>query len=244
MGWFEERFIENHKKFKFNCIICGNPMWFPKSKYGKYKTCGGECAEQNLKNEKEKRKRNCIKCGKLFYPRTQQIKSGVGKYCSQKCNVDKTKFSKTEEAKKKRLASYRKTMEMKGYPRGEKHPRWKGGAKEGIKRRIESGKANEATKNYRKNNPEKVKEWVLRRKSKKYGRLPRGFLVDLKQKQNCRCAICKNILPKGYHVDHIYPIAKGGKHEPNNIQLLCPSCNTRKSAKDPIEYMQSLGFLI
>jgi 5-methylcytosine-specific restriction endonuclease McrA len=35
----------------------------------------------------------------------------------------------------------------------------------------------------------------------------------------------------GLHVDHIRPLAKGGKHEPSNLQLLTPEENLKKGAK-------------
>jgi len=34
----------------------------------------------------------------------------------------------------------------------------------------------------------------------------------------------------GYHIDHIIPLAKGGIHTKNNIQLLKPSINMSKGA--------------
>jgi 5-methylcytosine-specific restriction endonuclease McrA len=51
-------------------------------------------------------------------------------------------------------------------------------------------------------------------------------------------------LDGGFHVDHIKPLALGGQHEPGNIQLLCPTCNVRKSCTDPIQYAQRNGRLL
>lgn len=61
--------------------------------------------------------------------------------------------------------------------------------------------------------------------------------------QGGRCAICKERLTKK-HIDHILPLALGGAHEPRNFQLTCPSCNLSKSGKHPVDFMQSLGFLL
>ena len=33
-------------------------------------------------------------------------------------------------------------------------------------------------------------------------------------------------------VDHILPLSQGGTHETNNLQSLCKSCHSRKSAKE------------
>lgn len=61
--------------------------------------------------------------------------------------------------------------------------------------------------------------------------------------QHMKCAYCKNALQE-YHVDHIVPVASGGSNNRANLQILCPKCNWHKSAKDPIEFAQSMGFLL
>lgn len=45
-------------------------------------------------------------------------------------------------------------------------------------------------------------------------------------------------------IDHIAPIAKGGKHELRNLAISCRSCNARKGARDPIEWAQMIGKLL
>lgn len=62
--------------------------------------------------------------------------------------------------------------------------------------------------------------------------------------QRGKCAACRRSLKRGYHVDHIVALKNGGSNWPRNLQLLCPPCNVRKHAKDPIEFMQSLGKLL
>lgn len=62
--------------------------------------------------------------------------------------------------------------------------------------------------------------------------------------QRGRCACCRASIAKGYHVDHIVPLARQGSNFSFNLQLLCPRCNLSKNAKDPIEFMQSRGFLL
>lgn len=62
------------------------------------------------------------------------------------------------------------------------------------------------------------------------------------------CANCKTKLFKSgkkiMHVDHIVPLARGGANDKYNLQCLCPSCNLRKSAKDPINWANENGRLL
>lgn len=68
-------------------------------------------------------------------------------------------------------------------------------------------------------------------------------IEKLKELQRNRCACCRDKL-KEFHIDHRVALARGGSNDPSNLQLLCPPCNMRKHAKDPVDYMQSLGFLL
>ena len=45
------------------------------------------------------------------------------------------------------------------------------------------------------------------------------------------CGICTLPITGKFHYDHITPLAKGGTHTTENIQLAHPSCNIRKGAK-------------
>lgn len=77
------------------------------------------------------------------------------------------------------------------------------------------------------------------------GRLSPGLADRLFTLQSGKCACgCKQPLGTDYHLDHIMPLALGGSNTDSNIQLLRASCNHKKSAKHPVDYMQSKGFLI
>ena len=59
---------------------------------------------------------------------------------------------------------------------------------------------------------------------------------DVLKRDGFRCVLCGRTANDGVvlHVDHIIPIARGGKTEPNNLRTLCEFCNLGKSAKfDP-----------
>lgn len=63
-------------------------------------------------------------------------------------------------------------------------------------------------------------------------------------RQKIKCASCSQSLKSGYHADHIVPLSKGGSNWITNIQLLCPTCNLRKWAKDPLIWAQTEGRLL
>lgn len=69
-------------------------------------------------------------------------------------------------------------------------------------------------------------------------------VLDLLKKQRYKCACCRQCIKSGHHKDHIVALARGGSNDIFNIQILCATCNLRKKAKDPIDFMQQNGFLI
>lgn len=58
------------------------------------------------------------------------------------------------------------------------------------------------------------------------------------------CACCLKRVTDSYHVDHVMPLALDGSNGPENLQILCPSCNARKHAKHPIAWRQQMGMLL
>lgn len=83
------------------------------------------------------------------------------------------------------------------------------------------------------------------RKREAGGRLSTGLAEKLHKLQRGKCACgCKQPLGVNYHMDHIMPIALGGTNTDDNIQLLRSTCNQRKHAKHPVDFMQQRGFLL
>lgn len=55
------------------------------------------------------------------------------------------------------------------------------------------------------------------------------------------CATCgvQDFSDENWHVDHIIPQSRGGADVEQNLQVLCPACNSRKSAK--VHWVDFLG---
>ena len=73
---------------------------------------------------------------------------------------------------------------------------------------------------------------------------PEGwFDGDLLWDEQCGlCARCGSSLNRQAHLDHIWPVAKGGGSFQGNFQWLCFSCNLRKTDKvDPLDPAQQIA---
>ena len=65
------------------------------------------------------------------------------------------------------------------------------------------------------------------------GKVTDSLRYDIMRRDNFKCVLCGASANEGVrlHVDHIIPIAKGGKSNPNNLRTLCERCNIGKSDK-------------
>lgn len=123
------------------------------------------------------------------------------------------------------------------------------------KRRARNAEKHKAyMKVWNRDNIDKVRSYLQQRRATQLG--VDGSVTDseirkLWQMQKGRCAyfsVCGNALTgkgeKGVHRDHIEPLRprephqNPGRHILENIQLLCSSCNHKKSNRDPYVFTQ------
>ena len=97
--------------------------------------------------------------------------------------------------------------------------------------------------NWKKNNRERVATHKAKRNGVG-GAISSGLSARLLKAQRGKCVYCRDDIRAGFHLDHIQPIALGGRNEDSNIQLLCRGCNLKKGAKPPEVFAQRLGFLL
>jgi len=96
-------------------------------------------------------------------------------------------------------------------------------------------------------NPEAKRSYVRKRRAAIRGAEGSHNADDIARlltKQGNRCAYCRASLKAGYEVDHIIPLSRGGSNWPSNLQCLCPTCNGRKWAKDPLDFARENGMLL
>lgn len=99
---------------------------------------------------------------------------------------------------------------------------------------------------YKRQNPEAVRRHYQNRRSRlagAEGQLSHDIESRLLKLQRGCCANCRVKLVR-YELDHIVALASGGSNADDNMQLLCPTCNRRKHAKDPIAFAQQEGRLL
>jgi 5-methylcytosine-specific restriction endonuclease McrA len=112
----------------------------------------------------------------------------------------------------------------------------------------------ESVRKYRVDNPEKYREanrrWdqahpeVLRamwhrrraRELNAEGDFKPTDIKNLWILQSGLCVYCSKDLKLGFEIDHVHPLARGGTNWPENLQLLCKSCNQRKHTKTDEEF--------
>lgn len=100
---------------------------------------------------------------------------------------------------------------------------------------------------WQKENPETIKIINKNRRARKKNAEGKYTLADIKRirkDQKDKCGYCEELLGSIVHIDHIIPLSNGGTNWPRNIQILCPTCNMRKKAKDPIDFARSFGKLL
>ena len=198
------------------CRQCGNPFRLPMCRILQTHFCSTHCGKLHREAKKKGRIKNCVVCGKEFSARPWLLKQGRGTTCSRLCMAVRSRGRKqSPESIANRLAAWRANPN-KRILRGPENPKYKGGYEACYRQRLKDGRIRQGVKNYRSANPYKVLELEQNRHGLKTGRLPNGTVPTLLTLQKNRCAACKKRLQR-YHIDHIMPLSRGGKHAKDNV---------------------------
>lgn len=183
------------------------------------KSCASKQYKEWSNNNKEKKK---LTAAKYRAENKDKIKESQKK-CINK-NPEKSKIDQ-----KRRYLKYR---ERNADKLNQRSKNWK---------LNNIAKVKQTARNYQIKNAEYFRISTQNRRAKiknNGGKLSNNILDVLHKNQNGRCNYCEcNLNKSGCHLDHIMPIALGGTNTDDNVQLLCPTCNLKKSAKNPLHYL-------
>lgn len=183
----------------------------------------------------------CVKCGSL-----QRYKNGNCAQCAaeyRKKNATQLAAAQREYVKKN---SERKKEYDKKYIKENKDAiaasklKWARKNREHVNQKCREwrennpGSAYAISKRWRENNPEAKALIAHNRRTLIKGDKPTTDIVRRLWVKQCGvCICCGKSLLKGFQLDHIMPLALGGRHIDENLQLLTPNCNRSKGKKHP-----------
>lgn len=75
----------------------------------------------------------------------------------------------------------------------------------------------------------KIKSFHVKKRRSEFQNIRHDLFLLLIDRDGYICKICSRI--ENIQIDHIVPLSKGGTDDIDNLQLLCASCNVRKSDK-------------
>lgn len=201
--------------------------------------------------------KTCSKCKESkdvsLFSRNRAMRDGYSNWCKPCCS------DRARERYKDPMVRERMAARCREYEERHKEKRAK------IKKaRYEANKDewNARARKWHKDNPERVREKAKRYREKhpeKYAAQTRTYnakrrsvvrsgvssseLKDWTMSREKICHWCEAPCDESFHIDHYYPISKGGRHELDNLVISCPSCNLEKRASDPIEFAHTKGRL-
>ena len=186
-----------------------------------------------IPDQKNPKARCLCDCGAIVEPQRGALRNGRAKSCG--C------------LRREILANYSESQRL---PEGEARRRRvacaKAWADKNPERHREINRL--ATRRFYRKHPDAAKRNCQNRRARLaglMGSVSAGIEASLAKKQRGLCACCRaKLLGSTSHLDHVMPLALGGKHEDENLQLLCATCNLSKGAKHPIAFMQSKGRLL
>lgn len=155
-------------------------------------------------------KKKCTRCGDIIdrslFRKDRRNLDGVSSYC-KRCGavLSGNYYRGNRDRVLDRCATYRKKNREKLAIRG---------------------------KRYRQENPDKMREHHRNRRARKrdgFGNVSAKEWQNILDRFNSKCAKCGD--SEDVTMDHVVPLAKGGKHSADNIQPLCRACNLQKFTK-------------
>lgn len=182
-----------------------------------------------VKTSKDATEKACSRCGKVKvvaeYYGMERTRDGLRPDCKKcvRAQQEATKRADPDHLEKRR-AYYAATIEKR---RAEARRNYERHREERIEKSRQWAKAN----------PEKVRRNQLMTTKRYQTRKLGAYVEDVDPdavllRDLGLCGICgEPVMEAAFHIDHVHPLSKGGKHAMDNVQLAHAVCNFSKGAK-------------
>lgn len=185
--------------------------------------------------------KKCVICKQdkstIEFSKSKREKDGLSRDC-KKCNYVRAK--KWHEEHPERVAEHKRNHYLNNLERYKQiTARWNFEHKE---------KHMESHRKWLKNNPEKARAVRTRYENKRRAwenncedKVTTNELNELIKNSNNICFWCDKEIPQNkLHLDHIYPLSRGGMNNIYNIVISCEYCNKRKADKNPEKFIEEI----
>jgi 5-methylcytosine-specific restriction endonuclease McrA len=196
------------------CPVCTESFYVSQS-CAKRNVCGRKCRVVQQRTNDPIR---CAVCRKEFYVSKSQQRLRNRTCCSRKCRAVLQRTGVSDPGRKMYYAKHKETYAQRGRAWRKAHP-------DRFKAMMRRHRQKPSAKLKHRLNVSRRRAMI------REGNVSIEFVGQMLEEQGGLCKMCGVNVRSGYELDHIIPISKGGKHSTDNLQILCRSCNRRKSAK-------------
>ena len=207
----------------------------------------------------------CTRCGKVM-PRTEEYfrkqssaKSGLAADCKA-CNRERVREWRAAHPEKLRAsqkrysaenrfvlrercrADHAKNRDKRLSARKARYPALRDATLAAHRKWYAANKdvAKAIVREWRNANPEICRQYHRNRKALVRGADGTHTAADIARlfaQQEGRCFYCSDALAKGFHVDHMTPVSRGGSNAPDNLCCACQFCNLSKHDSTAAEFL-------
>ena len=181
----------------------------------------------------------CKSCGAEFSSK-KGCKSRIPMYCSSKCYGETLKISSKCKSCSKEIESKHGvkkagrvycSKECQGLVRrgGSLNNEWRAALSAGRKKSEKCKGPNLYNWKGGKENARRIAKERYMKAKYGAGRLPVEYLKRVLVAQKMMCFYCECSLSKYKAIEHLTPLARGGKNETYNLVYSCKSCNSKKN---------------